>query len=182
MLIPAISLALPLVLALSGSLPAGNLRDTLLLGGGGTLHALAVVMSLRQRGSPARSVFFIVLATTGCVVVPLAAAYASASISRGLMPDATGDLMVLLALFFGSACAASVYWVLVRFFLAKELPAWSLMAAATVCGVATLLSFQLAGAAFPQAAPGSTSEYFRATIPTVGWWLAFSFTLYIGEG
>lgn len=182
-LLPAIIVTLPALLTLGDKLPTGNARDLFLLGIGGTLHALAVVVSLRKGvAALGRGLLFLVLATVACMVVPFVGAFAVALIPY----PPSGDWKMLFALFAGSASGAASYWLLVRGFWVRSLPGWSLILTMVLCGTATVVSFQIAGrtawsSTLPPALSHFTRSYLSDSIPTIAWWVAFSLALYIGE-
>ena len=138
----------------------------------GLLHAVALVLALNVRGAYLRRFSFAVITAVVSAGVPIF----GLSLSRLTGLDGTPALLSALAM--GSAGGASVYWALVRLFWIRGLTASSLFRTVGLCVGATIISFTLAVVVTQR---GKSPSTFADAIPTIGWWIAFSLSLYFAE-
>jgi hypothetical protein len=175
-------------------IPVGEVRDFVILGLPGALHAGSVLLSLRRTPNVARSVFFVALAAcfnvgtiiSGLIALPL---FPFVPMIVRLVPqlrdigDSTpGDsVRVLFYVTAASACGSLAYWFVVRAFWMKQLRYRDLFRTLTLCVMATILAF------IGLVVLGSSPAYFesmrsvRDILPTVMWWFAFSASLWWTE-
>lgn len=154
----------------------------------GALHAVSVVVSLRDRGTTHPITTFLILAL--CFIV-LAALWSAATPIMGLwgsmlwapIADLLNREVILIIVFLtGSAIGCSGYWFLVRLFWVKSLRRRDWLRTAVFCMAATLLSV-LALDMSGVVAGGVLTPSVDITLPilTVAWWFAFSISLYWSE-
>jgi hypothetical protein len=153
----------------------------------GFLHALAVVISLREiRGvRPLAALCFVALAAAWSAATPILAGWTFFVWFpiAWLLPRAL-DFGAIIFIH-GSAVGASGYWLLIRHFWIKSLRRGDLFKTLVLC-MATTLLVTVAGNAV------TTEMYFKLKQPenlengnewliSVAWWFAFSLSLYWSE-
>jgi hypothetical protein len=148
----------------------------------GALHATSIVVSLRDRRTRRHALGFITLATVLSAWTPFMALLGSivlvpfADILREYDLGAVGILVV------GSAIGATAYWLLVKWFWLMSLRRVDLLRTVAVCVTATLLlglALHMFGG-YDRGVEKINSEVISPVL-TVGWWLAFSISLYWSE-
>jgi len=136
----------------------------------GVLHAMAIVVSLRNRKAayPILALGFIALAAVWSAVTPLIALGGSLLLGPILeiMPPA-------ILLIIGSVVGSTGYWFLVRAFWLKSLVRADLLRTVAICAATTLLSFIATFVLFQP-----RNEMIASVILTAAWWFAFSISLY----
>jgi hypothetical protein len=148
----------------------------------GALHATSIVVSLRDRRAPRHALGFITLATVLSAWTPLMGlmgAIVWIPFAHILRENQLGTDAILVT---GSAIGASGYWLLVQQFWLKSLRRADWLRAVALCVTATLL----AGLALHRfdGFVGGVSKInpdIISPILTVGWWFAFSISLYWSE-
>jgi hypothetical protein len=146
----------------------------------GVLHASSLVISLRDRTvvTPGKVIIFISLVGVLSVVtvfspwllVPFLKVF-----GQSPMHGQSKTLMVFVILAFASAFGASGYWLLLRSFWLKSRKFVNLITTIALCSATTVVSFLDAGSLT------SRSRNIGDLVPTLGWWAAFSFSLYCGD-
>lgn len=128
----------------------------------GALHACAIVVSLRGRPRPLRSIAFIALA--GLLTMGIVRAGLHASSLRGTLPGPAGRTAILAMC---SGLGAMGYGGLIRAFWSSELTAPAIIALAAGC---------MAMTSVVQLTAGILHRFDPAWL-AVAWWCAFSVTL-----
>lgn len=156
-----------LVLGLAVHLPWSPVADRLLVlfGSSGALHAVAVVLALRQALAWRSRVGFVLAAMVLAIVAPMSGLGLAALLPLGMMTT------VFVALALASAFGAVAYWLLVRGMLAPFLSRGSLLVTIAACEGAMLLT---------ALAPTVVAIPRDPLAPTL-WWLGFSTSLYIAD-
>jgi hypothetical protein len=129
----------------------------------GFLHASALVLALKGPATWLRRAIFAAIA---------AGLSASVLYTAIVLPPAGYHFV---GFSFASAIGAGAYWCLVRSFWLRELTTVSLLRAVVLCAAVTL--------AWETATDFSLSlmgDPLISTVHTLCWWLAFSFSLYLG--
>lgn len=173
-LIPA-AIVLWAVMRADDALPAGEARFFLFFGSMGALHATSLVLSLRDRiaVTPAKAVIFVMLVAALSVLTVF-----SPLLLVPLFPLLSGigeTARLVAALVVASALGASGYWFLLRSFWLKSRSFLNLITTVVLCSAATVTSWLLAGKLM------LSTRDIADLIPTLGWWAAFSFSLYCGD-
>lgn len=137
----------------------------------GLLYAGALILALNARASPYKRLAF---AATSALLSGCAPFVGLALVSLLKL----GDSAALPAAFaLASAAGAAAYFFLARALLIPGLAArwgWRMPA---MCAAGTLLSYAIA-------VVGSSYGIYRSVLdalPTIGWWLSFSLSLYLAE-
>lgn len=143
----------------------------LFFGAMGALHATSLVMSLRDRSAVTlgKAVIFVTL---------VAAVSMLALFSPYLFPlrSVLGEsLRPFMGLSVASALGASGYWLLLRWFWLKSRRFVNLITTVALCSAATVACWLSA------ARMTSSAVDIADLVPTLGWWAAFSFSLYCGD-
>jgi hypothetical protein len=169
--------------------PAGNARFLTFFALIGAIHATSMVLSLRYRATPVRGAALVALAALLSVVTPFLG-FAVTPVLPFVMPlvlrllpflkaigDSTpGDSARFLFVVTGaSACGASGYWFLVRWFWLKPLRFVDFFRTVTLCVFATSVAFVI------PAVLVSMNRDVAGYLPTVLWWFAFPGSLYWSE-
>jgi drug/metabolite transporter (DMT)-like permease len=173
LLLASVALMLLFASPVLDSIPVGDACFVLYFGLLGALHAICVCTSLRRCPTSRSWVAFVSFAGIWSVLTPF-----SPLLIVFLMPGLhrLGDSAGLgVALAFGSAFGASGYWLLVRRFWLKFLTPVDWITTVVLCAAATVLSFFEAGVLSPKA------RNIADLLPTLGWWIAFSLSLYWSE-
>jgi hypothetical protein len=136
----------------------------------GLLHASALVLALNSFAPIFKRVGFIGITAAISAAVPYSGLY---------LAQILGLDGFFAAISLGSAVGATAYWLLVRAFWLRDLSRNSLALTAAICVAASLASFVGAGAV---TGFGKSPFWIADALPTIGWWLAFSFSLYLAEG
>jgi len=151
----------------------------------GLLHALAIVVSLRDRKAirPLKAFGFIALAALWSAFTPIAGLWGSIVWLpiTAFLPPSLHNLIIFFIT--GSAIGSSGYWLLVRWFWMKSLRRVDLLRTVMLCVAATSL-VGIAGEMAPDSATLNRPELWSDTyelLLTVGWWFAFSISLYWSE-
>jgi hypothetical protein len=185
----AAALILPLFSAAIDWAPAGDARFFGFFALIGAIHATSTVLSLRHRATLARGTAFVALAAFLSLVTPFLGFVVTpvlpfvVPLVLRLLPflkaigDSTaGDSVRFLFIVTGaSACGASGYWLLVRWFWLEPLRFVDFFRTVTLCVVATSLAFVIPGVLT------SMNREVAGYLPTVLWWFAFSGSLYWSE-
>jgi len=141
----------------------------------GVLHACALVVSLPKSAAVLRRVTFVALAGVASVLQ----AWVPALIFPALwmIPGMrTSDSPIFeVAWLFGATFFGAAYWLLVRGFWLRSLKLVNLLITLVLCGGTTLFAVTSAGEL-------AVSRGVSAILPTAAWWVAFSISLYVGEG
>ena len=143
----------------------------------GSLHASSVVISLRDRSAVTigKAISFVTLVGALSILTIFSPLLLVPVLSVQKTPTLDTDLRFLLVLGAGSAFGASGYWLLLRLFWFKSRSLLTLITTVVLCSTATVLSWLGAGRLM-QSIP-SIAEL----IPTLGWWAAFTFSLYCSD-
>lgn len=173
-------------LTLDVDLPASIVNYRIIhLGLPGFLHAICIVLSLRDRNAirPLRAAGFVGLAALWSAWTPIMGMWASVvwwPITAFLPPSPNNFNFILLT---GSATGAAGYWLLVRWFWIRSLRRMDLLRTVTLCVSATLLV-----AVYGFVVPSGFSltwpkidEHLSDLFLTGVWWFAFSISLYWSE-
>jgi hypothetical protein len=148
----------------------------------GALHATSIVVSLRGRRTALRALGFITLATILSAWTPLLGLWGSivwVPIADILREKDLGANAILVT---GSAIGASGYWLLVQLFWFRSRRQASWFWAVALCATSTLLvafilhMFDGYDCGVARIDAGAISPML-----TIGWWLAFSTSLYWSE-
>ena len=144
----------------------------------GSLHATSLVLSLRDRQavSLAKAITFVALVGALSVLTIFSPLLLVPMLSVERTPRLDQDVRLLLLLAAGSAFGASGYWLLLRSFWLKLRRFSNLLTTVALCSVATVVSWLAAGSLM-----GSRARDIANLVPTLGWWAAFSFSLYCGN-
>ena len=147
----------------------------------GVLHAMAVVLSLRDRKAAdlIPALCFITLAAAWSAITPLLGLWGSVvwiPIGTTVLRPAPHNLIFVLAT--GSAIGSAGYWLLVRLFWLKSLRRADCFRTIALCATATLVS-GLSANMLPRSLNTSGEEI--SFILTAAWWCAFSISLYWSE-
>jgi hypothetical protein len=164
--------ALALINVVPLSVPSWLDRFTFFSALDGLLHAGAVVLALNVAASWIKRLTFAAITAVLSGGVP----YFGLAFERPLGLDGTAAFLAAFAI--GSAGGAAAYWLLVRVFWIRSLTAASLMRTIAFCVGATLVSFAMAVLV---SGFGRTPSVVGDVLPTVCWWLAFSYSLYLSE-
>ena len=148
----------------------------------GVLHATSIVVSLRDRRTTHHALGFITLAIILSALAPLMGLLGSIVLipfADILRKNQLGADAILVT---GSAIGATGYWLLVRRFWLKSLRSKDLLRTVALCVTATLL-VGLALHVFDGYDRGvaNINAETSSSILTVGWWFAFSISLYLSE-
>lgn len=135
----------------------------------GLLYSAALVLALSEPASFLKRLTFILLSATLSGAMPFFGI---------ILAQIVGFGGLFMAIALASAAGATAYWLLVRAFWVRGLSGLSLVSSAAICVSASLLSFLAASAV---TGFGKSQSWVADTMPTVGWWLAFSLSLYLAE-
>ncbi len=176
-LIPA-ALVFWLLSMLLNAMPAESGATLLTFGAMGVLHATSLAISLRGRPAAmlGKTVIFVtrvgllsvVTVFSPLLLVPFMKLF-------GIPPVHRDTLVALLFPAFASAFGASGYWLLLRSFWLKSRKLVGLIPTVALCSLATLVSWPSG------AKTTSLGRDIADLIPTFGWWVAFSLSLYFGD-
>jgi hypothetical protein len=147
-------------------------RPDAYFGSVGLLHATALVLALRVNTPFIRRMVFVLMATVLSIAAPVVGPAIVAVIG---LQNEVGFFSALAA---ASAVGACAYWMLVRTFWLGNLVVVSLIRTVCFCVVATLASFLVAGIVTGQ---GSRQVPITDDLPTIFWWVAFSFSLFLAD-
>jgi hypothetical protein len=136
----------------------------------GILHAVSVVVSLRNRRTNQSiiALSFVALAGVWSAATPFLALFSLWFLH--------GGLAIVLIFAAGSAIGSAGYWLLVRLFWLKWLRPLDCFRTISVCVGATLLSF-----AVGLLNQGGGGRNLASLLFTMAWWFAFSLSLYWSE-
>jgi hypothetical protein len=178
-LIPA-AVLLWFVSRVGDALPDRGSDGFLSLAAMGALHASSLVISLRDRRvvTPGKVIIFISLVGVLSVVavfspwllIPFLKVF-----GQSPMHGQSKTLMTFVILAFASAFGASGYWLLVRLFWLKSRTFVNLITTIALCSATTVVSFLDGGSLTVR------SRDIGDLVPTLAWWVAFSFSLYCGD-
>jgi hypothetical protein len=135
----------------------------------GLLYAAALVLALNKPAPFFKRLAFILISAALSGAMPFFGIYLAGFVGFG-------GLFMAIAL--ASAAGATAYWLLVRAFWVRGLRGLSLVQSAAICVSASLMSLLAASAV---TGFGKSPSWVADTFPTVGWWLAFSLSLYLAE-
>jgi hypothetical protein len=136
------------------------------------LHSTSLVLSLRSAASYKRQLAFVLITTILSIGVP----YVGLTFTSLL--GLTNDVGFYSALGIGSAGGAFAYWILIRGFWIPYLPFWSMAQTVSLCVAATLNSFLIAAML---TGFGRSPNRLSDKVPTIFWWVAFSFSLFTAD-
>jgi hypothetical protein len=175
-LIPA-AIVFWLITKVGDAMLSGDGGFFLIYGAMGALHAASLVISLRDRSAVTlrKAIIFITLVGALSVLTVFSPILLVPVLSVEKTPTLGQTVRLCLVLAGGSAFGASGYWLLLRLFWLKSRRFLNLITTIALCSATTVASLLGAGSLT------SRSREIADLMPTLGWWAAFSLSLYCGD-
>lgn len=149
----------------------------LIFGAMGVLHAASLVISLSDRSAVTftKTVTFMTVVGVLSILTVFSPFLLLPILSVEKTPHLNESVRIFLVLAGGSAFGASAYWLLLRLIWLKSRRFVNLITTIALCSATTVVSWLGAGTMTVRA------RDIAELVPTFGWWVGFSFSLFIGD-